>query len=289
MKFWQHWLTQHARSLLILFILAALTYFAPAESIDPWDLLYPKKICLLIFTLGCIQFAGGLLIQKLGTRAGAIVVGFLGGLVSSTATIAAIAAKKTHTKTSALSSILTFLAANSAMLLEGVAVVIVGSDHHTAELLILFVIPFMTVILLIVRYSKTIQIHSTSTDQPAQSELKLLSLLKLTFWILVIITVSKLLQKTIGQTGLAVLTFLVSLFEVHGSFIANLQLYSEELLALFGLGGLLALSILASITSKLIIIFTIAKQPFKKQSLIASMVITGSLILSWLTFNLMIQ
>ncbi|QQR80613.1 MAG: DUF4010 domain-containing protein [Deltaproteobacteria bacterium] len=53
-----------------------------------WKVFNPKKIASIIFALAFIQVLGFSTSQLLGSRVGAVLSGFFGGLVSSTATTA---------------------------------------------------------------------------------------------------------------------------------------------------------------------------------------------------------
>jgi uncharacterized membrane protein (DUF4010 family) len=112
---------------MLLVTLGLLTWFAPSLPIDPWNILSPKKIISMIFALAIIQIFGSVLAKYLGTRTGAILTGFFGGLISSTATTAALARRsKVDREGRDTSEVLTFLAATGAMLFEGLVLVIMG-------------------------------------------------------------------------------------------------------------------------------------------------------------------
>lgn len=78
---------------MTLISLSLITWLAPVAPLDSWSLLSPKKIATMILALAIIQVLGSALAQYLGTRTGAILTGFFGGLISSTATTASLAKK----------------------------------------------------------------------------------------------------------------------------------------------------------------------------------------------------
>ncbi len=234
---------------LILMVLFGLGWISPAGTIDPWKLFSPKKIANLIFALAFIQALGSILISLLGTRIGAILTGFLGGLVSSTATTAALARKSAlAAKSVTPTETLTFLSATLAMLIEAFAITVYGANDIHWSFLVLFCGPMLAAVLMIIYQARI------ATKKPLtlnDSRLELLPILKLAGFIIGVLAVSKLLQTAFGQAGLLVLTFIVSLFEIHGSVIANLQLHDLGAISLKSLGGCVAISILASNLSKL--------------------------------------
>lgn len=57
----------------------------PTYAIDPWGLINPSEIWLLVVLISGFEFVGYFLIKIIGSNAGVLLNGFLGGLVSSTA------------------------------------------------------------------------------------------------------------------------------------------------------------------------------------------------------------
>lgn len=267
---------------LILGVLFFLTRLAPVEPVDPWKLVSPKKVLNLIFALAFIQAIGSILFALLGSCVGAILSGFLGGLVSSTATTASLARRSSlSSQLSTRTDMLTFLSATLAMLVEAFVITLYGEKEIHWGFLLLFSGPVVSTLLMM-----TYQSRSASTEKITLSDakLELLPILKLAAFILAILALSKLLQKAFGQAGLAVLTFFVSLFEIHGSVIANLQLHDSGLISVQTLGGLLAVSIVASYVSKLFLILTLGSASLKKTIVKTTLVLFGSLAVSGALF-----
>lgn len=59
----------------------------PDRTIDPFGVLNPRKLWLLVVLVMSINAAGYIALRALGARRGLLLAGFLGGFVSSTATI----------------------------------------------------------------------------------------------------------------------------------------------------------------------------------------------------------
>jgi hypothetical protein len=87
-----------------------------------------------------------------------------------------------------------------------------------------------------------------------------------------------------GQSGLVVLTFIVSLFEIHGSIIANIQLYNSGAFNIHWLGSLLALSIVASYISKLFIISILGSLQIRTYIIKLTLVLALSQLAAWIAF-----
>ena len=275
---------QWIKPFLTLVCLFALSYSLPDKTVDPWNIFNPKKMSTMVLALTFIQFAGALLLQLLGTRVGAILTGFLGGLISSTATVATLA-KKSKTsihKKNTTSEILIFLAATIAMLAEGISILLFGSKNLDAAILIVFLGPTMAASILIFLNTKK---SSEKTLRPQEDRFDLLPILKLSAFIVAILSISKILQTFLGKSGLLVFTFVVSLFEIHGSFIANIQLHDAGAFDSRMLGNLVAVSIAASCLSKLFLIHTLGSVYLKVQARKLTFYLLIALAASWLVFN----
>lgn len=237
----------------------------------------------MIFALTLVQFAGSILLGALGSKRGAILSGFLGGLVSSTATIASLAKRSKGAKRQkdVISETLTFLSATIAMLAEGVVIFVFGTKEVHTSVLVLFCIPALVAFYCIVVRAKA---PSARVQSHEQFRFEFSPTLKLSVFIAAILSVSKILQYFFGNSGLVVLTFLVSLFEIHGSFIANVQLHDGGAIDLFMLGICVAVSIAAACLSKWFLIFTLASSELKSEVKKESLYLLASLILGWLVF-----
>lgn len=233
----------------------------------------------MIFALALIQIFGTAMAQLLGARSGAILTGFFGGLVSSTATTAALARRSKIHGADGSSEMLVFLSATSAMLCEGAALVATGTKDIHFSILFIFVGPLIASIVMLYLQSRQLIDRKTQAED---IQFKILPILKLTIFIIVILVLSKLLQNVFGQYGLLILTFLVSLFEIHGSIIANVQLHESGDIGVELLGRLVLISILAAYTSKLFLIATLGSHKLRSQALKATSILFIALFASWL-------
>lgn len=268
------------KSTLTLISLALLASFAPAAPVDPWNLLSPKKIATMILALAVIQVFGSVMAQHLGTRTGSILTGFFGGLISSTATTASLAKKSKISTDPGSGEVLIFLSATGAMLFEGLALVIAGTTDPHLSNLVIFIGPILATVAMIVIEYRRHKDRDSSTDTTA---FQILPILKLTFFIVAILSVSKIFQNVFGQNGLLVLTSLVSLFEIHGSVIANVQMHESGAVSVNFLCSLLAVSIVASYLSKLFLISTLGSARLRSQAVKRTFFLFCSLAISWVT------
>jgi uncharacterized membrane protein (DUF4010 family) len=270
---------QWIKPAITLTALGLLTWLAPVAPLDPWNLLSPKKICTMVLALAMIQAFGSAISQYLGTRAGAILTGFLGGLISSTATTASLArSSKVSGKGHSPGELLTFLSATGAMLFEGLALVIIGmTDVHYSNLMI-FTGPILaTLVMIFVQYRKLTE----RSDESERRSFSILPLFKLSLFIVIILSISKISQAIFGQNGLLVVTSLVSLFEIHGSVIANVQLHELGEISVSLLSSLLTISIVSSYLSKVFLIWTLGSPVLRVCAIKCTLYLFFSLSVSW--------
>jgi uncharacterized membrane protein (DUF4010 family) len=272
---------------ITLALLGLLTWFAPIAPIDPWNLLGPRKIATMILALALIQAFAAALARYLGVRTGALLTGFFGGLISSTATIASLAKRsKNPDNTKSSGEMLIFLSATLAMLFEGITLVVTGvSEVHFSNLLVFFG-PIVTALgMIFYQLRKTKNKSATTENTPFQ----IVPMLKLSVFILGILSVSKIFQKLFGQNGLLIITSLVSLFEIHGSIIANVQLHELKSISIPFLSSLLTISVAASFFSKLFLIWTLGSLRLRNQVIRSTLFLLLSLVVSWIFSMILIE
>ncbi len=273
-------ISHYRKPILTLVVMGLLVWFLPSIPIDPWNLLNLKKIVMMIFALTFIQVLGALLNRFFGLSRGALLTGFLGGLISSTATTAALAKKsKASSDKDSSQETLVFLAATMAMLFEGVVLVYMGTTQMHFLTLFIFVGPLLVTGAMIFFYSRKVRLKQFESEKIL---FEIIPILKLSLFIVAVLFLSKLLQNIFGQNGLMVLTFLVSLFEIHGSVIANIQLHEKGVVAMGLLNSLLAISIIASYLSKLFLISTLGSRNFRIHAFKCSLFLFTSLFMSWM-------
>lgn len=95
---------------LVLIALVVLPLL-PDRSFGPYEVLNPFRIWLMVVLIVGISIGGYLISRYLGARAGSVVNGILGGLISSTATTVSYARRsKSAPETSALSAMVIIIA-----------------------------------------------------------------------------------------------------------------------------------------------------------------------------------
>lgn len=87
-------------ALQLLIFSGAVLPFLPTEPIDPWGIVVPFNIWLLVIFISGINFIGYFLIKVIGEKAGTFITAILGALVSSTAVTVSMAEQSLNKKIS---------------------------------------------------------------------------------------------------------------------------------------------------------------------------------------------
>lgn len=113
------------RSSMEFGIVAFVLYpVVPDEPIDPYGLINPKTLLMVVIAVSSIGFAGFLALRNVGPERGLPIVGALGGLVNSEATASALAIKATKANEFIPNAIKGILLSNSVMLLRNLVLAI---------------------------------------------------------------------------------------------------------------------------------------------------------------------
>ena len=273
------------KSVLILLVIFLLGLVVPDKEIDPWKVINLNKIIDLIFGLSAVHFVSQVLVRKIGHREGLFVSGFLGGIVSSTAITIKLAkeSKKLGPKQTINKSVL-FLSSTLAMLVEALVFICIWAKPLDYKIFIILLGPFlMTGVLIYFWHRKST--HTKVEEDKSDSDLGLSSSVKLALFIALVSSLSKLFNKSFGSIGLTLVTGVVSLFEVHGSIISNVQLFSDKTISLPLLGTLLGVSLTASYFSKILIVLALGSSTMKKTISIWSSLMVMSIALSIVLYN----
>jgi uncharacterized membrane protein (DUF4010 family) len=239
-----------------------LYYILPDNPINEWVNISFKKITFIILILTLFQFIGLVLINLVSSHTGAILHGLISGMISSTALTVLVSKNsqkysEEHTSVESLS----LLSGIIAMLVQAIFFIYIAAPHINPIILSLGISQILvTIFLLFKRVNHT----KERTITPILS-INWKSSFKLALFIVFILTLSFNGKKILGDQTLYILTFIVSLFELHGSVIATSQLYASQSIDLIMLNNLLALAFISSHISKIFIVFALGSNYLKKK------------------------
>lgn len=195
--------------LVITFIVLPLL---PNNAVDPWGILNPYQIWLMVVLISGIGYFGYIMVKILGTEKGIGVTGFLGGLTSSTAVTTAMATRVKANKSILKPAVFATIVASTMMfprvLLE---VSVVNSD-----LLGGLLFPMGAMLVTGVASSFFIM-HSKSNFKAKvklESPLALKPALKFGAFFVVILVVSELSRMYLGDTGIYITAAFAGLADV---------------------------------------------------------------------------
>ncbi len=269
--------------LILVAVISISLLWVPRQAIDPWGVLNPYKFLQLILLLSLIQILSAFLMRFFNRKFGGIALGFLGGLISSTAFTASLS-KQSHQSSEDEVRLLSlsYLSALLGMALEACGLVFFAAGNPHWQLGLIFAGPLFMTLFLIVRRTRTLGKAEVTSDN--DSTLSISSVLKLALFILIILAVSKILQNVVGEYGIYALTFLVCLFELHGSIIANVQMHEVGNLSVRALGHTLMLGLLASYLAKMTLVILLGRKDLKLRVVKYTTYLVVSLLAGWSIF-----
>jgi uncharacterized membrane protein (DUF4010 family) len=198
---------EELRSAILLAILACVIYPAlPEGALDRWNLVEPRAAWLTVLLIAGIGFGNYVLLKLYGERA-VELTGFFGGLVNSTVTVTALAARVRECPDLVGAAYRGILIATAAMLVRnGVLLAILAPCTLLSAAPPLALMLVATAILVFIRQPN----HAAGPDGPVvplQSPFSLKSALKFGLFFLVLKVAGTLAQQELGQFGFYAVSF----------------------------------------------------------------------------------
>jgi uncharacterized membrane protein (DUF4010 family) len=202
--------TQEVRSAITFAIIAFVVYpLLPAGYIDPWKVIDLQSAWLTVILISAIGFANYVLLKLYGSR-GVALTGFLGGLVSSTATVMALATMLREKGTGLSQEFLRGIRlANLAMFVRNgliVSILAYGAAIYTLPPLGLMII--VNLGLTFARGRRKEDSTLTSPDLALDSPFSLRQAFKYGLIFLIITILGELAQRWIGIGGFFLVSFI---------------------------------------------------------------------------------
>lgn len=261
-----------AAALLIVFALGVLP-FLPAHTIDPWELFNPRRFGVLVVLIASVQFAGYIAIRIFGEHLGTVLMGFFGGLVSSTAVFASLPRIVREHAEIMHPAVAAATLATVAMLIELSILLLVASQPLflgtiAAAVLAMMIVGSLTALVIIKKSN-----GSHLMPHP-MNPLDVKSILRLSFLIGGMIALAAIAQHFAGAYGIQFVAFFGGLFEIHSVSLAVATMFVQGKLSMIDASVALALALLASFISKYFLLWTLARNRF---AVLTSIWLTGML------------
>lgn len=259
---------------LILVIMLGILPFLPNYPIDPWQLFNPYRFWLLVVIIALIQFSGYVAVRVFGERLGMVLMGFFGGLVSSTAVFVNLPRliKKNPRlfRHAAAAAIL----ATVAMLIEFIVIVAVAAPQLVIDVIwpIVAMMTTGTIIALLIIYGTSQEKLAAHSINPLDFK----SVLRLACLIGGMIFLIGLTKQYMGLEGLRLVAFLGGLFELHSTTYAIATVYFTQNLSLHEAIVALSLAVFAGFFAKFILLWGLARDKFAMLTSIVLVIMMGS-------------
>lgn len=248
-----------AAAALVLIALSVLI-FLPNKTIDPWQIFNPQRFGLIVVVIAAMQFCGYLAIRLFGDNLGVLLMGFFGGLVSSTAVFATLPRFLQGHPERLFSAVAAAILAILAMLIELSVIVMMTSPelfYSISHILgSMFLVGLICSVLIYRRSETNLAIEEPSNPLDFKSVLYLSSVIGGMIFIIALV------KYYIGPEAVEIVSFLGGFFEVHSVTLAAANLFSLGKLSLIDAKTALLGALLSSFVTKLILLWWLARNHF---------------------------
>lgn len=266
-----------AVTLMVILIMGVLPLL-PNHTVDRWEVFNPQKFGILFIMVALIQCIGYFCIRLFGDHLGRALLGFVGGLMSSTAVFVnlkqLIAQNHGNERSTLACSILAILAMLS------LASIIIFTASQTFFAAMIWPISAMIITGGIISSFLVLTSKPIPTDKsPLSKPLNFRSIIKLSLFLGLSIILIATANRYYGAHGILFVAFFGGLFEVHGITLSTALLFSAKQLNLHLASLSVMTALLASYISKLFLLWTLTpkKFAFKASILLILMMAAGGL------------
>ncbi len=249
-------------ALLLLLGAVVVINLVPNAVVDPWGIFNPRKFGYLVLTLATLEFSSYVVAKIIGGKKGSLIIGFLGGLVSSTAVLlssAKQAAKAPHSwRIQACSA----LSAKLAAIVELFLIVGLVSPQLLSRIVWPLVagLIFGCISLVVLAWKKEKGDESLTLRSPLDWR----GVLRLSLMLGGILAAISMAKHLLGDTGTFAASFLTGLFELHGVSLATATMYSQSYLTAQVASISILLAVVASLIAKISIVWILGRGGFAR-------------------------
>ncbi len=251
------WLELRA-ALILLTMTVVILPILPDTPIDPWQAINPFELWMLTILVGAVSFAGYILIRIGGARAGILLTGASGGIVSSTALTLSFARQSVQVP--ALSSLLSAgaMLAGAVSLTRALLICGVVAPAVLRELAPLLA-PAAAVFVIGGGLAGALRRPDNSPDFSPRNPLEVMVALRFALVLAVVTILTRATLVVFGTQSLPVLAFVTGLGDLDAITLSVAKLTSIQLpaevaaraIAVAAFANLLAKAVLAAVTGSL--------------------------------------
>jgi uncharacterized membrane protein (DUF4010 family) len=246
-------------TLVIMLLGVGVVSLLPDRTIDPWAIFNPKKYGILVLILAVFEFGGYLAAKIFGQRKGFWLLGFLGGLASSTA-MTLYCARSAKQKGNWPLYAGAALSAQLASLMQLLAIVYFVSH----ELVINVMAPIISAsavatLALLWCVRKSIQ---SEEQLEIKSPLDIKNVLRLSVLLGGIIFLFGFAKYFINENGIQLMAFLTGLFELHAISLGIATMFTQHAINLQVATQSVLFAVFASFSAKTTMSWIITRSKF---------------------------
>ncbi len=241
--------------------------FLPDRTIDPFNVLNPYRIWLLVVFISGIGFVGYFLIRIFGAKSGTGLTGILGGLASSTAVTVTMSNRSKETPSILFPALFATVVANSIMFLRILVEVFVVKRVLLYDLLLPMIAMNVTGLIAAVYFWRKKVPSEVSVD--LKDPFRLMPALKFGAFFAFILVVSKAAALYLGDVGVYAASLLSGLADADAIILSMATLAGEEVAPQVAINAIILAAISNTITKTGIAIL-FGSEEFKKRVIVTS-------------------
>lgn len=249
-------------AIILLLLGVSVVSLLEDKVVDPWNLINPKKIGMLVLALSALEFVSYIAVKVLGTKRSPWIIGLLGGLVSSTAVLLFTAKRAKEHPNASRVYLATALIAKIASFFELFVIIAVLAPDLGAKVAVLMAPSF--VIGLSLAFLIGWKQPSSTASLELSSPLDFRGVLRISLLLTSVIALVALAQRYLGNIGTLAISFLSGLFELHGVVLATANVYSAGRLSSETAMLSLCMAVLASLFSKIALSWIVDRAKFAR-------------------------
>lgn len=270
-------------ALQLLIFSGAVLPFLPTEPIDPWGIVVPFNIWLLVIFISGINFIGYFLIKVIGEKAGTFITAVLGALVSSTAVTISMAEQSLNKKIShnllAAGIMVAIAVMNLRVLLE---ILVAGTEEtRTVFLLVPLVMALVAFIFAFFLLKKTTKKKVSTAEVEIKSPFELWPSIKFGILFVLVLAAIALGKRYFGDAGVFVAAGLSGVADVDAVVLSSMEAVRAGELSVQTAQTAVFIGIIMNTIIKLVYIGLIGSRALLKKLLLGVLAISLVGMLMW--------
>jgi uncharacterized membrane protein (DUF4010 family) len=245
---------------LIALLAIAVFFFVPDKAIDPYQIFNPRKFGFLVLILACLEFFGFVLTKRIAANKASMLLGFLGGMVSSTAVTLSSARQSREKPENWRSFVTAAVSSKVAALFE--VVFIVG--FSAPELMKAVLAPLLSGILICLGgiFLVAKKSEHSQMNLELKSPLNWAGIFRLAFFLVAILGLISAVKFAFGDQATFTVSFLSAFFELHAVTLANATMFNQGQLQKEVAEQGVLLAVIASLLAKMVLAWALGHRKF---------------------------